>query len=87
MRFFIVIAYTNAPKLTPHLFLFIRMKKGYSKAFFSELTLFHAPILQKKHIYLLICALIVGGELMHCKEEEDEYWANDEDEDFWGDEE
>jgi hypothetical protein len=28
-----------------------------------------------------------GGELMHYIEEEDEYWANDEDEDFWEDEE
>lgn len=73
--------------MTSSLFLFIRIKKSYIKAFSNELTLFKTPIMQKKHIYQIICALIAEGELMHYKEEEDEYWANEEDDDLWGDEE
>lgn len=59
--------------------MFIRLKKSYSKACFNKITCSQPPILKKKHIYKLICALIVGGELMHYEEEED--WVDEEEED------
>jgi len=47
---------------------------------------FRHLILQKTHIYPLICALIVGGKLMHYEEEEEE-WEEEDEEKSWLDEE
>ncbi|MCW4030849.1 MAG: hypothetical protein NWE80_00615 [Candidatus Bathyarchaeota archaeon] len=62
------------------------MKKSYSKAYFGKKSCFLPLILQKKHIYQFICALIVGGELMHYEEEEEE-WEEEDEETNWLDEE
>jgi hypothetical protein len=66
--------------------LFIRLKKSHSKAYFGEITCFLPLILQKKHIYQLICALIVGGGLMYYEEEEED-WKDEEEEDWTEEEE
>ena len=58
-----------------------------SKSYFAQKTCFQSLILQKKHIYQLICAVIIGGELVHYKEEEED-WEDEEEEeeekdDYW----
>jgi len=52
--------------------------------YFGKKTCFQRRIKQKKHIYSLICALLVRGELMHHEAEEE--WEEDEEKN-WLDEE
>lgn len=60
--------------------MFIRLKNRYYAPYFGEKTRFQPLIYQKRHIYKLICALIVGGELMRYEEEEED-WTEEENED------
>jgi len=62
------------------------LKKRLIQTFFGKKSCFQPRILQKKHIYYLICALI-RGELMHYEEEEEDWKDEDEEDDNWRDDE